>query len=128
MAGEFDRLGLRKEADKIDAMIRKVAGTDRDEDWQADQSETDGPDDFKELSEEDIYGVWGNKDLALLAWTADTAAYFKEQSDKNYSDVYRGAAQKAQKELDEMTDKLRGDGLSEELISKSLSWRRGDKT
>lgn len=26
MAGEFDRLGLRKEADKIDAMIRKMAG------------------------------------------------------------------------------------------------------
>lgn len=26
MAGEFDRLGLSKEADKIDAMIRKVAG------------------------------------------------------------------------------------------------------
>jgi len=26
MAGEFDRLGLRKEADQVDAIIRKVAG------------------------------------------------------------------------------------------------------
>lgn len=59
MAGEFDRLGLRKEADQVDAIIRKASETDGwsdegtmeylGEDTNPEDSEKDLPDTLQKL-------------------------------------------------------------------------------